>query len=41
MGQTPTQPGLLSSTVSFRECRPAPSSIYAVLYRECRTLFPR
>jgi hypothetical protein len=34
------QPGLLSSTVSFCEGRLAPNSIYAVLHRECRTLFP-
>ncbi|WP_344483444.1 transposase, partial [Nonomuraea monospora] len=40
VGQTPMQPGLLSSTVSFVEGRIAPNSIYAVLHRECRTLFP-
>jgi hypothetical protein len=40
VGQTPMQPGLLSSTVSFVEERIAPNSIYAVLHRECRTLFP-
>ncbi|WP_405087721.1 IS1182 family transposase [Microbispora sp. NBC_01389] len=40
MGRTPMQPGLLSSTVSFCEGRLAPNSIYAVLHRECRTLFP-
>jgi hypothetical protein len=40
VGQTPMQPGLLSSTVSFCEGRLAPNSIYAVLHRECRTLFP-
>ncbi|WP_033227394.1 transposase, partial [Streptomyces sp. NRRL F-6674] len=40
VGQTPMQPGLLSSTVSFVEGRLAPNSIYAVLHRECRTLFP-
>ncbi|WP_170223572.1 hypothetical protein [Nonomuraea turkmeniaca] len=40
VGQTPLQPGLLSSTVSFVEGRLAPNSIYAVLHRECRNLFP-
>src|SRR5688500_8647406 len=40
VGQTPMQPGLLSSTVSFCEGRVAPNSIYAVLHRECRKLFP-
>ncbi|WP_344479085.1 transposase, partial [Nonomuraea monospora] len=40
VGQTPMQPGLLSSTVSFVEGRIAPNSIYAVLHRECRNLFP-
>ncbi|GAA0375207.1 hypothetical protein Acor_67420 [Acrocarpospora corrugata] len=40
VGQTPTQPGLLSSTVNFVEDRLAPNSIYAVLHRECRALFP-
>ncbi|WP_433358700.1 IS1182 family transposase [Streptosporangium sp. CA-115845] len=40
VGQTPMQPGLLSSTVSFCEGRLAPNSIYAVLHRECRVLFP-
>ncbi|MEU7005121.1 transposase, partial [Nonomuraea sp. NPDC046570] len=40
VGQTPMQPGLLSSTVGFCEGRLAPNSIYAVLHRECRSLFP-
>jgi hypothetical protein len=40
LGLTPTQPGLLSSTVGFCDDRLAPSSIYAVLHRECRDLFP-
>ncbi|GAA0434278.1 hypothetical protein Acor_08660 [Acrocarpospora corrugata] len=40
VGQTPMQPGLLSSTVGFCEGRLAPNSIYAVLHRECRALFP-
>jgi hypothetical protein len=34
------QPGLLSSTAGFCEGRLAPNSIYAVLHRECRALFP-
>jgi hypothetical protein len=34
------QPGLLSSTTGFCEDRLAPNSIYAVLHRECRVLFP-
>jgi hypothetical protein len=40
VGRTPVQPGLLSSTVGFCEGRLAPNSIYAVLHRECRVLFP-
>jgi hypothetical protein len=40
LGRTPTQPGLLSSTVDFCADRLAPNSIYAVLHRECRNLFP-
>ncbi|WP_338673703.1 IS1182 family transposase [Streptomyces sp. SCSIO 30461] len=40
VGRTPMQPGLLSSTVGFCEGRLAPNSIYAVLHRECRALFP-
>jgi hypothetical protein len=34
------QPGLLSSTAGFCEGRLAPNSVYAVLHRECRALFP-
>jgi hypothetical protein len=34
------QPGLLSSTAGFCEGRLAPNSVYAVLHRECRSLFP-
>jgi hypothetical protein len=34
------QPGLLSSTAGFCEGRLAPNSIYAVLHRECRAMFP-
>jgi hypothetical protein len=40
LGQTPMQPGLLSSTVDYCEERLAPNSIYAVLHRECHGLFP-
>ena len=40
VGRTPMQPGLLSSTAGFCEGRLAPNSIYAVLHRECRALFP-
>ena len=40
VGRTPMQPGLLSSTAGFCEGRLAPNSVYAVLHRECRALFP-
>src|SRR5215813_3605613 len=40
LGRTPTQPGLLSSTIGFCADRLAPNSTYAVLHRECRDLFP-
>ena len=40
VGRTPMQPGLLSSTAGFCEGRLAPNSIYVVLHRECRALFP-
>ena len=40
LGLTPTQPGLMSSTAGFCEGRLAPNSMYAVLHRECRRLFP-
>jgi hypothetical protein len=40
LGLTPTQPGLMSSTAGFCEGRLAPNSIYSVLHRECRRLFP-
>jgi Transposase DDE domain/Transposase domain (DUF772) len=40
LGLTPTQPGLMSSTAGFCEGRLAPNSIFAVLHRECRRLFP-
>lgn len=37
---TPNQPGFTSSTAGFCEVRLAPNSVYAVLRRECRRLFP-
>lgn len=40
LGLAPTQPGLMSSTAGFCEGRLAPNSVYAVLHRECRRLFP-
>jgi hypothetical protein len=40
LGLTPNQPGLMSSTAGFCEGRLAPNSIYVVLHRECRRLFP-
>lgn len=40
LGLTPNQPGLMSSTAGFCDSRLAPNSIYAVLHRECRRLFP-
>jgi hypothetical protein len=40
VGRTPMQPGLLSSTAGFCEGRLAPNSVYGVLHRECRALFP-
>jgi hypothetical protein len=40
LGRTPSQPDSVSATVAFCEGRLAPNSIYAVLHRECRNLFP-
>ena len=40
LGRTPSQPDLHPSTVAFCEGRVAPDSIYGVLHRECRNLFP-
>jgi IS5 family transposase len=40
VGWTPMQPGLLFSTAGFCEGRLSPNSIYVVLHRECRALFP-
>jgi Transposase domain (DUF772)/Transposase DDE domain len=40
LGRTPMRPGLLSSTAGFCDGRLSPASIYAVLHRECRNLFP-
>ncbi|WP_300593609.1 transposase [Microbacterium sp.] len=40
LGLAPRQPDLLRSTANFCEGRVAPDSIYAVLHRECFSLFP-
>ena len=40
LGLAPKQGDLLRSTVSYCEGRVAADSIYAVLHRECFTLFP-
>jgi Transposase DDE domain/Transposase domain (DUF772) len=40
LGLAPKQGDLLRSTVSYCEGRVSPDSIYAVLHRECFTLFP-
>ena len=40
LGLTPRQPDLFGSTVGFCEPRVAPESIYVLLNRECRRLFP-
>jgi hypothetical protein len=40
LGLAPKQGDLLRSTVSYCESRVSPDSIYAVLHRECFTLFP-
>jgi IS5 family transposase len=40
LGLAPRQGGLLRSTVGYCEGRVAKDSIYAVLHRECFTLFP-
>src|SRR5262249_31629510 len=40
VGRAPMQAGLLSATAGFCEGRLAANSIYAVLHRECRALFP-
>jgi hypothetical protein len=40
LGLAPKQGDLLCSTVSYCEGRVSPDSIYAVLHRECFTLFP-
>ncbi|MHB8263825.1 MAG: transposase [Acidimicrobiales bacterium] len=39
LGITPSQPSIFSTTTSFCEPRVAPESIYALLHRECSTLF--
>ena len=40
LGLAPKQGDLLHTTVGYCESRVAPDSIYAVLHRECFTLFP-
>jgi hypothetical protein len=40
LGVAPKQGDLLRSTVSYCEGRVSPDSVYAVLHRECFTLFP-
>jgi hypothetical protein len=40
LGLAPKQGDLLRSTVSYCEGRVSPDSLYAVLHRECFTLFP-
>lgn len=40
LGQTPVERDSSSSTVAFCEGRLAPNSIYTLLNRECRNLFP-
>jgi Transposase DDE domain/Transposase domain (DUF772) len=40
LGHSPTQPDVFRSTAAYCESRVAPDSIYALLHRECFTLFP-
>jgi hypothetical protein len=40
LGQSPTQPDVFRSTKAYCEGRVRPDSIYALLHRECFTLFP-
>jgi len=40
LGQIPAERDSFSSTVAFCEARLAPNSIYALLHRHCRQLFP-
>ncbi|MFQ5426456.1 MAG: IS1182 family transposase [Gaiellales bacterium] len=40
LGHSPTQPDVFRSTAAYCEGRVAPDSIYALLHRECFTLFP-
>jgi len=40
LGHSPTQPDVFRSTAAYCEGRVAPGSIYALLHRECFTLFP-
>jgi len=40
LGHSPTQPDVFRSTAAYCDDRVAPDSIYALLHRECFTLFP-
>ena len=40
LGQSPTQPDVFRSTAAYCEGRVRPDSLYALLHRECFTLFP-
>jgi hypothetical protein len=40
LGQTPRQPDIFRSTTAYCEGRVKPDSLYALLHRECFTLFP-
>jgi hypothetical protein len=40
LGRAPEQADLLRSTVSFCDSKLSPTSIYALLFRECHNLFP-
>lgn len=40
LGQSPTQADIFRSTAAYCDGRVAPDSLYALLHRECHTLFP-
>jgi hypothetical protein len=40
LGQSPTQPDVFRSTTAYCEGRVKPDSLYALLHRECFSLFP-
>ena len=40
LGQTPRQPDIFRSTAAYCESRVKPDSLYALLHRECFSLFP-